>query len=565
MHRIVKAHLESFVKGFALEGDDESVQFEKFVNYSVVTAKIGTQYDLDDVTTGEGDDGSDGIAVIINEEVVVSSEDALTIFEKERRSNDVEIVFIQSKRSDCFDLGDFLKFKESVLRLLSADTYVVEDEVQVEARNIFDIVIKNVPKLRNGKPSVCVRYVATGVYQKPVAIECAKNDFIRNLESLGLFKEIDVNILGRDELTSLWVSTYSGAVAKLEMLSNAPLRAIAGINEAYLAVVRATDFVDELLINESGDLRVQVFEENVRSFLGTENPVNKSIAETLQDPTSASRFPVLNNGITIVSPDVQVQGTTLHLKNYQIVNGCQTSNVLFENRGSLTEDVMVNLKVVETSSEDVFSELVRATNSQTKIDEVQFVSLKPIVKKIEQYFNTYESSDSRLYLERRERQYVGVEVPAIRIFSVHTVTRCVAAMFCQRPDLAFKYPKKMYAELSDVIFDESNKEILYYAACLTLYRLHLLVSNSVLPPNMKRFKWHILLLVRALISSKEVPKLNSKKIEGVSQSIVNTFSQHNEAGTAMFKKAVEIVESFGSITNDRLKGQVVIHDLLNKI
>ena len=34
----------------------------------------------------------------------------------------------------------------------------------------------------------------------------------------------------------------------------------------------------------------------------------------------------------------------LHLTNFQIVNGCQTSNVLFENRELLGE-VMVNLKV----------------------------------------------------------------------------------------------------------------------------------------------------------------------------------------------------------------------------
>lgn len=565
MHRIVKAHLGSFVSKFSLEFDDEPTQFEKFVNYSIVTTKIGSQYDLDDITTGVSDDGCDGIAVIVNEEIVISEEDTKSIFSSERRNHDVEIVFIQAKRSESYDLGDFLKFKESILRFLTSDSYIVPDEIQQESRKIFDVVIDNVPKLRNGKPSVCIRFVGTGLYQCPSSLETAKVDFIRQLTDIGYFKEIDIQILGRDELTSLWVGTYSGAKAKLEMLSNAPLRTIDGINEAYLAVVKAADFVNELLVNESGDLRLQVFEENVRSFLGNENPVNRSIAETLQNSRSASRFPVLNNGITIVSPDVQVQGTTLHLKNYQIVNGCQTSNVLFENKEYLTDDVMVNLKVVETSNEDIFSELVRATNSQTKIEETQFVSLKPIVKKIEQYFKTYESSESALYLERRERQYVGSEIPAIRIFSVHTVTRCVSAMFCQRPDLSFKYPKKMYIELSDTIFSDNNKEILYYAACLVLYRLHLLVSNRVIPQNMKRFKWHILLIVRVLLSSKEMVKLNSNKIEEISQRMIETFSLHNENSTDIFKKAVSIIESFGVITNDRLKGQLIIQEMLSKI
>jgi len=41
------------------------------------------------------------------------------------------------------------------------------------------------------------------------------------------------------------------------------------VNEAYLAVVKARDLVHELLIGPDGSLRTQVFEENVRAFLGT--------------------------------------------------------------------------------------------------------------------------------------------------------------------------------------------------------------------------------------------------------------------------------------------------------
>lgn len=91
--------------------------------------------------------------------------------------------------------------------------------------------------------------------------------------------------------------------------------------------------------------------------------------------------------------------------------------------------MMVNLKVVETLNEDVFSELVRATNSQTKVDETQFYSLRPIIKKVEAYFDTYEGQDGRLYLERRERQFIGRDIPAVRVFSVHMAAKCVAAMF----------------------------------------------------------------------------------------------------------------------------------------
>ncbi len=418
-------------------------------------------------------------------------------------------------------------------------------------------------KVRNGKPSITGRFVTTGVYQQPEALENALRDFKLQLSELGLFAEIDIKFIGRDELTKLWVDTYSGINASLELFSNAPLPTISGIDEAYLAVVKARDFVKNLLVTEDGNLRTQVFEENVRSFLGLDNPVNASISTTLQSKDAASRFPVLNNGITIVSPDVRLQGNTLHLTNYQIVNGCQTSNVLYERLQDLG-DTMVNIKVVETQNEDVFSELVRATNSQTKVEDNQFLSLRPIIKKVEQYFNTF-NDDSRLYFERRDKQYVGQDIPATRIFSLHNAAKCVSAMYCNRPELAARYPKTMYQELKEVIFSEDTKEIIFYASCLTLYRFNMLVSNSTIPQNIKRFKWHILAIARVLICGKKNEPLNSRAIEKSAAEIIARMAQHNAMTTDIFVKAVAICQNLGEVSNDRLKRQTILGEMMAQI
>ena len=403
MHRIVASHLDSFVAEYALDAEGRSAQFEKFANFAILSNRMASTIDLDDVTTGEDDDGTDGIAVIINEEHVVSAEDAETTFATERRNNDVEVIFIQTKTSESFDLGDFLKFKESVLRFFTQDPYSANSELQQEARAVFDTAIKHVPKIRYGKPSIAAIYVTTGSYGSPDALESARSDMIRQLEALGLFQNIDIRFMGRDELVSAWVASYSGIEASLVMNSSASLPAIAGIDEAYLVVVKAKDYVENLLVSEDGSIRGQLFEENVRHFLGPENPVNAQIAETINDASSRTRFPVLNNGVTLVSPDVRVQGTTLHISNFQIVNGCQTSHVLFENRDSLTDDLMVTLKVVETTDEDVFSELVRATNSQSKIEESQFLSLSPVAKRVEAYFNTFQKQGSECTFPSKNR------------------------------------------------------------------------------------------------------------------------------------------------------------------
>lgn len=563
MHRIVKAHLESFVSSFSLEADDEAKQFEKFAAYSVISSRFSGSFDLDDIVTGDGDEGIDGVAIVIDEVITASSEDASSVFVSPRRNHDVDMVFIQAKRSEAFNLGDFLKFKEGVLRFATANSYTATDEVLIEARGMFDVVLSQVPKLRNGKPSLIVRFVATGIYQKPDALELALTDFRRQAAALGIFHEIDIKFVDRDELTRLWVGTYSGVNASLPAFSTAALPNIAGIDEAYLAVVKASDFVNNLLTTEDGNLRTQVFEENVRSFLGLDNAVNQSIAATLAS-SAASRFPVLNNGITIVSPDVQLQGNTLHLTNFQIVNGCQTSNVLFENRGALG-DVMVNIKIVETQLEDVFSELVRATNSQTKVEDTQFLSLRPIVRKVEQFFNTYEGAEGRLYLERRDRQYVGQDIPNTRIFSLHNAAKCVAAMLCNRPDLASRYQKTMYEELTETIFADDTKEIVFYAACLTMYRFSLLVSNSTIPQNLKRFKWHMLPLVWAIVNGKDVVHLNSRAAERGAQAVIGVMGQHGARASETFTRIAEICIGLGEVTTDRLKRQAILQEMLTLI
>jgi hypothetical protein len=182
MHRIVKSHLESFTKSFGVEQLDESMQFEMFANYAVLRSRIGSDFDIEDVTTGPGDDGTDGVSIIINEEVIVSDEDAKSIFSSDKKNNDVEALFIQAKRGDSFDLGDFLKFKESVLRFVASENYSATDDIQINARNIFDVAIENVPKIRGGKPDLTARFVTTGVYRAPAALESALKDFKAQIE-----------------------------------------------------------------------------------------------------------------------------------------------------------------------------------------------------------------------------------------------------------------------------------------------------------------------------------------------------------------------------------------------
>lgn len=492
MDRIINSHLNQFSQEHAVESETEDVRFEKFVNFAVLQSQIAKRLDLELVTTGDGEDGIDGVAVIINEELVIGKEEARAALNNQRKNNDVQVIFIQSKTSNSIELGDFLKFKEATLRLISEDDYCSECAVQLEAREALDVVIENVAKIKNGRPNIRAVYATAGS-NEPQEPQCqAKKKMTSEIYSTKCFDQILVEFVNADYLVSEWVSSYSGIEVDLEMHSHAGLPQIKGIEESYLAVIRAKEFVEKLLISADGNIRSQLFEDNVRHYLGSTNDVNSSIAETISDPQKRTRFPVLNNGITIVSPDVVVRTNKLHIRDPQIVNGCQTSHVLFENRSAISDEMMLTVKIVEAEDEDVYTELVQATNSQSKVEGRQFLSLSPMAREIEAYFNTFEGEEGRLYFERRLRQYTGKNVPALRIIDLDTVARAFAAMYLKRPDLAFKYPKAMYDQLGSQLFSDNNKAALYYAGALVIYRIHLLTSNGAIPSTVRKYKWHIL-------------------------------------------------------------------------
>lgn len=77
----------------------------------------------------------------------------------------------------------------------------------------------------------------------------------------------------------------------------------------------------------AGDLD-ELYEKNVRRFLGGRGRVNKAMQQTLKE--SPERFGLYNNGITIVVADFSAQGDAIELTEPYIVNGCQTTRTIWE-------------------------------------------------------------------------------------------------------------------------------------------------------------------------------------------------------------------------------------------
>lgn len=145
---------------------------------------------------------------------------------------------------------------------------------------------------------------------------------------------------------------------------------------------------------KTGDLDM-LYEKNVRKFLGTRRKVNRAIRETLNK--TPNLFGLYNNGITIVASDF-TNGTSngsFKLSNPFVVNGCQTTKVLWEvfqqtieSGGSAetpeynqwyerVKEGVVLTKVVKVGSagEGALRDITRYTNSQTSVTEKDFIAL----------------------------------------------------------------------------------------------------------------------------------------------------------------------------------------------
>ncbi|TWT35598.1 AIPR protein [Posidoniimonas corsicana] len=211
------------------------------------------------------------------------------------------------------------------------------------------------------------------------------------------------------------------------------------------------------------EVRPDAFDDNVRIYLTKKNSVNRKILETaLSDENS--EFWYLNNGITITCDSFSYQpgerGPTIALKNFQIVNGGQTSNALFEAHAqdkTKLSDVLVLARIYQTQDHDITSKIAEATNSQTPIKTRDLHSNDEIQKKLEEAF-----SDNGLYYERKSRQHS--DQPKSSRIDALEAAQALLAYLGGLPEVAKKDRGRIFRDLYSTVFNaETTHEKLLVA------------------------------------------------------------------------------------------------------
>lgn len=545
---IIDSSTKSFIDEFHVKKCDACTQFEHFVNYCVITKLYSEAYNsdrqfYDKVHTGAGGDlGIDGILIVLNDIVVTSKDQVDDIL---NRSHHLEprFIFIQAKTSSEFSTGEMLKTGTGVSSIFDFDTrHTFNSKVEKYFNLLKYIYSKSADFTEN--PECLIYYVTQGKWvgdnNQQTAIASSK----QLLVDKGIFSKIQYNCIDADELIQISRELRNQIIKVLPFSKRVSFPVIDGIKEAYIGLIKAKDYIT-LITDNHQNLQRSLFYENVRGFLG-DNPVNSEIEATITNEEKKPQFPILNNGVTIITRDLLCTGDSVKLTDFQIVNGCQTSNVLYKNRAKISEDMMVPVKVISTTDADVIADVVKSTNRQTNVTLEAFESLKPFHKKLQDFYKALEG-EYHLYYERRMNEYSkvnGERVNKYQVVSLANQLFSVVSMFYADPHSTHRY----YGELlksytkSNKVFDENHNLLMYYVSALALYKVDLSMSQGVVSTNYHDYRHHLLLLLRVFfLKTDNLPAMNSNEMERKCKVIMASLKDTKKYELTL-KQAIQVID-----------------------
>lgn len=517
---------------------DEAAQFEHFAAYSVISSRFNDEFDTDDlVTGGSGDLGIDAFAVIVNGRIVDDA-DGVTDLLALNGYLDVEFVFVQAKRTAHFDGSALLALGDNIRNsVFNEDPHIpVNDDIQ-RLRDIRRRIYDSAARLK-GNPECRIFYVCTGHWNDDQYLKTIITRKSRELMETNLFRGVRYEPVGAQQLQEFYRSTKSSITREITFSKFVVLPSIANVSASYLGVLPATEYM-KLITDVDENILKSIFIDNVRDFQG-ENPVNIGISATISGG-QLDQFVLRNNGITIVSREISTTGDKFTLRDYQIVNGCQTSHVLYAHRGEISETLLLPIKLVHTDDEEITQEVIKSTNRQTPIEESDLLALTQFQRNLEDYYSGFPQ-DHRLYYERRSKQYAGqMNVEKSRIVPIGMQLKYFSSMFLEAAHQAGRYQGTLLASVKDRVFKADHRPEPYYTAALAYYRFDgFLKRLNADDRKLRSFKFHLLAAFRYRYEPRDLPPFGDRRIANYCE-YLNDLLWDNDKCREAFDECASIV------------------------
>ncbi|MCR5123778.1 MAG: AIPR family protein [Treponema sp.] len=562
----VKSLLDMYRKEHSGNDNRDGVVFERMLTQAIIESdspnSINNDESILDLICVDDyyDSGIDSICIRVNGHIITSQNFLKFIIEKDKGIRSAEIILIQSKCKDKFDLKEISTFILGVQNFLERDS---SRKLNSKVQMWFDIKNEILENVQNWTEmnNITVRpfYAAanatwTNSSEILGSFETLKKTAQRiesgvySIESPVFIDEMRLQKLALNE-----TKTYSEKI----MLQGTPLQ-LSG-DEAVMgcaAIINAKELLKILIDETMGNLKRGLFEENVRDYQGNTN-VNLSIKETIK--TAPESFILRNNGITILGSRLEYPNlNSVRITNPQIVNGCQTCSVIYyaHKEGLDLSKVNVFARIISTSDSETINSIVSANNNQNVVHDMINEITKGYHKKLEVFFRNYENTSEQrhVYYERRSKSLANENICAYQKCTFRTMLQSAVAIWFDAPHDAVSSEYELLAKYKNQIFSDNHSELCYYASASLYSAFDLLIYQNRLNSEWRSAKPFICYLVKRSIAPAKISLNDTAQAEEVASSILSLCRDEYRLEDA-FENALSIFVKAKKIFADKNNGK----------
>ena len=214
------------------------------------------------------------------------------------------------------------------------------------------------------------------------------------------------------------------------------------INKCIVASISAKE-----LMKLEGLQDQSLFSQNVRLWSGNTR-VNKDLMETIKKREEHKMFFLYHNGISITCSqfDLNNSNTEITIKDYQVINGCQSLTSLYQNKHLLTDDIKILVKIIQVSRDTVIQKITKNANNQNAISLKDLKSNDRVQIELQNTFKEYYGDRIFYTIKRGEDS----TLPKI---TIDMVGQLIKAFYFGEPEKTH-LKTKFYGEQYEKIFNK---------------------------------------------------------------------------------------------------------------
>jgi len=390
------------------------------------------------------DGGLDSMYVIVNGKLIRDVDQAMHL-QHLQEAITFDVIIIQSKLGHGFKLAPIIRLQDTLDTIFNLSVLPKDFSEQYNAP-LTDIIqyfraahLALLNKSVDFNVRVCYAARADSAKVHSDIIKKAKALKGKVCKLLDTITSFDFDFIGAKDLVKL---------ARRPPLFDFSLNCVDSISDdetGYIALVTLEEYYR--MISDGRGIREHLFDANVRDYQG-EIAVNENIRLTLENTDDKPRFWWLNNGITILADTVTGSHRKIHMTEPRIVNGLQTSQVIFNylrGKGPTPQDKRYTvIKIIQSPDAKIQDKVIKATNSQTQIP-IQFLrASEDIQRDLEAAFKM-----EGLHYDRRKNSWRKALVSIDAVVGMTELVQSVASIVLQEPDHARARPSRYFRDDSE--------------------------------------------------------------------------------------------------------------------